>query len=101
MSLSDFSGVVMGRTSFGRPATTDVRDEILSARILARAGGSEEERKRERLSEPTRSILDAAAGATQSNRVSSRCHDHWSNDSSRGAFDSSFWERLRSGADCR
>lgn len=35
----------------------------LKAKLPAAAGGSKEERKRERLSETTRSILDAAAAA--------------------------------------
>jgi len=38
-------------------AATDSRDENLKAKSPAAAGGSKEERKREHLSEPTRSIL--------------------------------------------
>ena len=57
---------------FSRKAT-DSRDENLRAKSPAAAGESEEERKRERLSVATRSILDAPAAATESKRFSSRC----------------------------
>ena len=52
-------------------ATADSSDENLKARIPAAVGESEEERKRERLSEPTRSILDAPDAAIQSALLSS------------------------------
>src|SRR2546428_9199528 len=42
------------RDSEGHAARTDFRDENLKAKIRAAAGESEEERQRERLSEPTR-----------------------------------------------
>ena len=64
-------------------AATNSRDENLDAKFGAAAGGSEEERKRERLSEPTRSILDAPAVARQSKRFSSRCSDDEPNGSPR------------------
>ena len=53
-------------------AATDSRDENLKANFPAAADGSKEERKRERLSEPTRSILDAPDAAIQSAGISSR-----------------------------
>jgi hypothetical protein len=56
---------------FSNRAATDSRDENLKAKSPAAAGGSKEERKRERLSEPTRSILDAPDDAIQSRRFSS------------------------------
>ena len=63
----------------GNPSTsryrtvTDSRDANLKANVPAAVGGSKEERKRERLSEPTRSILEAPAAAIQWKRVPSRC----------------------------
>ena len=55
-----------------RAATADSRDENLKASIPAAVGESKEERKRERLSEPSRSILDAPTAAIQSTSFSSR-----------------------------
>src|SRR6185437_1351700 len=60
---------------------TDSRDENLKAKLPAAAGESEEERKRERLSEPTRSILDAPDDAIQSALLSSRRTDDQPNGS--------------------
>jgi hypothetical protein len=56
-------------------AATDSRDENLKAKLPAAAVESKEERKRERLGEPTRSILDAPDDALQSASLSSRCLD--------------------------
>ena len=53
---------------------TDARDENLRAKLPGGDGRVKEERKRERLSEATRSILDASDAAIQLNRISSRCH---------------------------
>jgi hypothetical protein len=70
---------------FWRGTATNSRDENLKARIPAAAGESKEERKRERLSEPSRSILDAPDAAVQSSSVSSRCPE-W-----LGFFDDRGW----------
>jgi hypothetical protein len=53
---------------------TDARDENLRAKLRGGDGRVKEERKRERLSEATRSILDATDAAIQLKRISSRCH---------------------------
>ena len=53
---------------------TDARDENLRAKLRGGDGRVKEERKRERLSEATRSILDASDAAIQLNRISSGCH---------------------------
>ena len=53
---------------------TDARDENLRAKLPGGDKRVKEERKRERLSEATRSILDATEAAIQLNRISSRCH---------------------------
>src|SRR2546425_5597312 len=52
---------------------TDAPDENLRAKLPG-GDGRVKERKRERLSEATRSILDASDAAIQLNRISSRCH---------------------------
>ena len=57
-------------------AATDSRDENLKAKLPAAAVESKEERKREPLSEPSRSILDAADDAIQSRKFSSCCQGH-------------------------
>ena len=71
-SLVEFAPGHPRKDSQGRTATVS-RDENLKAKSRAAAGESKEERKRERLSEPTRRILDAPDDALQSRRFSLRC----------------------------
>ena len=85
----DFSAVFFSSV---RTATTDSRDENLKAKTGAAAGESEEERQRERLSEPTRSILDAPDAAIQSVSLSSRCHGDEPNGSPISEFASGEYE---------
>ena len=63
----------LGDYSPNSRSEADSRDENLKARIRAAAGESKEERKQERVSESSRSILDAPAAAIQSAGLSSRC----------------------------
>src|SRR3989442_453390 len=52
----------------------DAPDDNLRAKLPGGDGRVHEERKRARLTEATRSILDASDAVIQLNRVSSRCH---------------------------